>query len=83
MKALCMEYGFIGVFPSDADKESATDVHANKEDAGAAISKKNEELMRSCDFAIANLTPYRGPSCDVGTAYEVGFLTALSKPVFG
>ena len=32
---------------------------------------------------IANLTPFRGPSADVGTVYEVGFMRALGRPVFG
>jgi nucleoside 2-deoxyribosyltransferase len=31
---------------------------------------------------IANLTPFRGPSGDVGTAYELGFARALGRPVF-
>ena len=31
--------------------------------------------------AIANLTPFRGVSADAGTAYEVGFMRALGKPV--
>ena len=32
---------------------------------------------------IANLTPFRGPSADVGTVYEVGFMRALGRPVYG
>lgn len=82
MKALCVEYGFVGVFPSDADAKVSTE-HKTKGETGAAISERNENLMRGCDFTIANLTPFRGPSCDVGTAFEVGFFTALGKPVFG
>ena len=39
--------------------------------------------MRSCAALIANLTPFRGPSTDVGTAYEIGFMRALGRPVFG
>lgn len=31
---------------------------------------------------IANITPFRGPSADVGTAYEMGFAHALGKKVF-
>jgi nucleoside 2-deoxyribosyltransferase len=29
------------------------------------------------------VTPFRGPSADVGTVYEVGFMRALGRPVFG
>jgi nucleoside 2-deoxyribosyltransferase len=32
---------------------------------------------------IANLTPFRGPSADVGTVYEVGFARALGLKIFG
>ena len=32
---------------------------------------------------IANLTPFRGPSADVGTVFEVGFMRALGRPVYG
>jgi nucleoside 2-deoxyribosyltransferase len=31
---------------------------------------------------IAHVTPFRGPSCDVGTAYEMGFARALGLRVF-
>ena len=39
--------------------------------------------MRSCQLCIANLTPFRGVSMDSGTAYEVGFMRALGRPVLG
>jgi nucleoside 2-deoxyribosyltransferase len=38
--------------------------------------------LRQADAVIANLTPWRGPGCDTGTAFEVGFAAALRKPVF-
>ena len=47
------------------------------------IASRNEALIRSCALMIANLTPFRGPSADVGTVYEVGFMRALGRPVFG
>jgi nucleoside 2-deoxyribosyltransferase len=39
-------------------------------------------LIRSCDIVIANTTPFRGPSADVGTVFEMGFAHALGKLVF-
>jgi nucleoside 2-deoxyribosyltransferase len=39
--------------------------------------------MREADAIVANLTPFYGPGADSGTAYEVGFMEALGKPVFG
>jgi nucleoside 2-deoxyribosyltransferase len=47
------------------------------------IYQANEAHIRSCDALIANLTPFRGPSADVGTVYELGFMRALGRPVFG
>ncbi|MFA7428902.1 MAG: nucleoside 2-deoxyribosyltransferase, partial [Rhodospirillaceae bacterium] len=51
-------------------------------EAGRAIFRANVALMRAADAVIANLTPFRGPGCDPGTAFEVGFMHALGKPVF-
>jgi nucleoside 2-deoxyribosyltransferase len=79
-KELCVEYGFMGVSPSDNAIDMAT---LPKRDAGFRISAANEEMIRSCHLVIANLTPLRGPSADVGTAYEMGFARALGLPVFG
>jgi nucleoside 2-deoxyribosyltransferase len=42
-----------------------------------------ERIMRGCNVMIVNLTPFRGPSADVGSAYEMGFMRALGRPIFG
>jgi nucleoside 2-deoxyribosyltransferase len=31
---------------------------------------------------IVNMTPFRAPSADVGSAYEMGFIRALGRPIF-
>jgi nucleoside 2-deoxyribosyltransferase len=79
--AICAEFGFEGCFPLD----NAIDFtqFSNKKDIGYAISVGNEKMMRSCDAVIANMTPFRGPSTDPGTAYEMGFMRALNKIVLG
>jgi nucleoside 2-deoxyribosyltransferase len=51
--------------------------------AARRIALANEGLIRSCDALIANLTPFRGVSMDSGTAFEVGFMRALGRPVLG
>ncbi len=78
-KALCRKYGFVGVFPLDTEIE--TQGKAPRE-IGFCISSLNEQLIRTCNFIIANLTPFRSPSADVGTAYEIGYAHALGKKVF-
>ena len=78
-KDLCARYGFAGVFPLDADFDSG---NLKKEEQGLQISRNNERLIRSCNLLIANMTPFRSPSMDVGTAFELGFARALGHPVF-
>ena len=39
--------------------------------------------MERCDILIADMTPFRGPSMDVGTAFEMGLAKAREMPVFG
>jgi nucleoside 2-deoxyribosyltransferase len=76
--ALCERYGLIGVFPIDADAEP---IGAPGFDDACRISLGNEDLIKSCDMVIADMTPYHGLSMDVGTAYEMGFARALGRPV--
>jgi nucleoside 2-deoxyribosyltransferase len=78
--ALCAEHGLQGVFPLDAQLGL---YGLAKPEAARRISEANEGLMRSCDGLIANLTPFRGVSMDSGTAFEVGFMRALERPVLG
>ena len=78
-KALCSAYGFEGVFPLDAEIDAQD---GSKHALALQISRMNEALIRSCQLVIAHATPFRGPSCDVGTAYEMGFARALGLPVF-
>ena len=80
-KALCAEHGFEGVYPLDNVIEDAA--RLSPFELAERISQSNENLMRSCDLIIANCTPFRGVSIDAGTAYEIGFMRALEKPIFG
>lgn len=78
-KDICLAYGLEGVFPLD----NVLNLKGlSRPEMGYVISAENEKLIRSCDLIIANMTPFRGPSCDVGTAYEMGFGRALGLPLF-
>jgi nucleoside 2-deoxyribosyltransferase len=79
-RGLCDRYDFIGVSPLDNEIDIAG---LSKHDAALRISAANETMIRHCDLLIANMTPFRSPSADVGTAYEMGFARALGMPVFG
>jgi nucleoside 2-deoxyribosyltransferase len=80
-KAICDRYGLTGVSPLD-------DLPNEPAEWGTfpfwrRIAVRNESHIRSCQGVIANLTPFRGPSADVGTVYEVGFARALGLAIFG
>lgn len=77
---LCDAHGFEGLFPLDASLDLSG---LAKAEAARRIALANEALMRSADALVANTTPFRGPSMDAGTAYEVGFMRALGKPTLG
>ena len=69
-RRLCRDRGFDGLFPLGPARE------------GAAIFAHCLALMRDSDLGVFNLTPFRGPSADVGTAFELGAMVAMGKPVF-
>ncbi|MEA1674409.1 nucleoside 2-deoxyribosyltransferase [Nitrospirillum sp. BR 11163] len=80
LRALCARHGIVGVFPLDGAVKAAPGeppaAHA------ARIRAANLDLIRATDLVLANASPFRGPSADDGTAYEMGFATALGRPVF-
>ena len=82
LKRMCAAHGLAGVFPLDplpdgdpADWDALPDAFR--------IARRNETHIAGCDALIANLTPFRGPSADAGTVFELGFMRALGRPVFG
>jgi nucleoside 2-deoxyribosyltransferase len=78
-RKLCAKHGFVGLSPFDNEIDR---FGLSKHEVALRISAANEDMIRSSDLVIANLTPFRGPSADVGTVYEMGFARALSLPVF-
>jgi nucleoside 2-deoxyribosyltransferase len=81
LKSRCAARGLIGVSPLDdfADEPAAW---AHLPEA-LRIARRNEAHIASCDVLLANLTPFRGASADVGTVFELGFMRALGRAVFG
>lgn len=79
-KAICTQHGLEGVFPLDAELRLDG---LSPQEQGHRCFDAMVELMESSDLAIANLTPFRGPSMDVGTAVEIGYMHGRGKPVFG
>jgi nucleoside 2-deoxyribosyltransferase len=74
--AICARHGLTGLYPLDNAIDLAT------ADASLAIFKGNEAMMDAADAIIANLTPFRGPSADAGTVYELGYMAGRGKLCF-
>jgi len=77
--AICAAAGLEGVFPLDGlpAEEPEPTPHG-----GLEIYRHCLSVMDACDGLIANITPFRGPSVDVGTAIEMGYMRGLGRPVF-
>jgi nucleoside 2-deoxyribosyltransferase len=52
-------------------------------DTAFRIYLANVELMEKSFATASNMIRFRGPSMDVGTAFEMGYVRAQGKPVFG
>jgi len=80
MKEVCRHLGAVGWFPLDNQYAVA---HADPDIMAANISRADEALIARCDALVANMMPYRGPSMDAGTCYEMGLAKGLGKLVVG
>lgn len=79
LTACCDSLGLQALPPSDGD--IAADIRFTDEERAQRIYEGNIRLIRQADGVIANLSPFRGHEPDSGTVFEVGFATALGKPV--
>ena len=78
-RKICRTYGFGGKFPLDVEMEFKPPAS----EFAMRIFYANLRLMLESDFIVANMTPYRGPDMDQGTAFEQGFTFGLGRPVLG
>lgn len=77
---LALAYGFQ---PNGIAEEELDPAGLSLFEFGHRISLANEKAMRASDLIIANLTPFRGISADIGTAFELGFMCALGRAAYG
>ncbi len=75
--AICAHHGTTGLYPLD------NAIAPGSPDASMQIFRANEAMMDEADAIIANLTPFRGPGADPGTAYELGAMAARKKFCLG
>ncbi len=82
MKAICAAHGAQGVAPLDNQLDLAG--VAPGKALCERIVRADIELMRRVDAGVFCLDGFRrGPEMDPGTAFEVGFMAALGKPMAG
>lgn len=77
MREVCRKAGYEPLTPVDNALPEGLQGRA----LAAFIKQANVELIRRCDAVVANISPFRGPNMDPGTAWEIGFAEALGKPV--
>jgi nucleoside 2-deoxyribosyltransferase len=76
--AMCEAAGFTALSAHAAELVEAEPSEAMAREIYASAVAS----LRRADALIANLSPWRGPGCDAGTAFETGFAAGLGKPVF-
>jgi nucleoside 2-deoxyribosyltransferase len=82
MKRICAEHGVEGVAP--LDNQVALAGMPTGRALVRSIVEADLELMRSLDAGIFCLDGFRrGPEMDPGTAFEIGYMHALGKPLAG
>ena len=77
-RALCEIAGLQAIQPVESEL-----IEAEPSEAMAREIYANAmEMLRGADAVIANLSPWRGPGADPGTAFEAGVASGMGKPVF-
>jgi nucleoside 2-deoxyribosyltransferase len=77
LKAKCAQAGLVGCFPLDNDIAAGTPAETAR-----AIYRANVDLIDTSLAIIAEISPFRGPNMDPGTAWEIGYGVARGLPVY-
>jgi len=81
-QAICAEHGLAGAFPFDATEALGDLDHLPPPEQAQRFFAALTAQIDTCSAVIANMTPFRGPSTDVGTAWEMGYGYGRGLPVF-
>ena len=77
LKRKCREAGLTGLFPLDNVISESSPLETAR-----AIYDANVQLLDSCLAVVAEISPFRGPNMDPGTAWEIGYAVAKKLPIF-
>lgn len=75
-RATAQKYGLVALIPTDNEVKEGT-----KQEMSKAIFQANVQMIDSADAVVANISPFRGPSADSGTVWEIGYARGKGKPV--
>jgi nucleoside 2-deoxyribosyltransferase len=78
-KEICARFGLIGLFPLDREENET----AGGTPLSMRIFRACMAMMDEADAVVAHLTPFRGPSADAGTVFELGYMAARGKLCIG
>jgi nucleoside 2-deoxyribosyltransferase len=67
----------VGLYPMDNQV-----VGSSAAEKAASIYQGNVRLIDSAKAILADISPFRGPNMDPGTAWEIGYGIARGLPVF-
>lgn len=73
---LCRSLGMDATPPADNGEHAQEGVELAR-----AIYAGNLDRMFQCNAVIANISPFRGPNMDPGTAFEIGWFAGKGAPV--
>ncbi len=78
-QAICRAHGLEGHYPGEeVDLAGLEPVQQAR-----VLFESCVTMMDRCVAGLANVTPFRGVSADVGTAFEMGYLFGRGYPVWG
>jgi nucleoside 2-deoxyribosyltransferase len=77
LKEKCARAGLVGCFPLDNEIGGETPRRRAE-----LIYQANVELINATQAIIADISPFRGPNMDPGTAFEIGYGVAKGLPIF-
>lgn len=79
-REICAKHGLRARYPLDGAISGAG---LTPREHAFAIARANEELIRGSAMVFANLSPFRSPSLDPGTALEIGLARSLGLRIHG
>lgn len=92
LKRMAKSFGMEGLWPLDASINDIREANGLPRIADGEvlagvknarlIYSANVAMLETCDGVIADISPFRGPSLDPGTAFEIGYAVHAGKPVF-